>query len=185
MIEKPQQHAKEEQKHETKRAHRIDDHDNTNGIDMVTGGVWSRPGFLIRRLHQIHYAMFLEECKEGGITPVQYGILTVLAHEPWLDQTEIAYEVGLDRTTAADVIRRLEEKGLVERRVNRLDRRARQAAVTQKGLDMMDELQDSMARSQRRLLQPLRQRDQKIFMSLLLELVEANNQYGRAPLKAL
>src|SRR5690554_4830995 len=75
----------------------------TNDIDMIAGGVWSRPGFLIRRLHQIHYAMFFEECKEGGITPVQFGVLTVLAREPWLDQTAIGYEVGLDRTTAADV----------------------------------------------------------------------------------
>lgn len=164
----------------------VSNHQDTyNGMDMVTGGVWARPGFLIRRLHQIHYAIFFEECKEGGITPVQYGVLTVLAREPWLDQTAIGYEVGLDRTTAADVIKRLEEKGLVQRRINKLDRRSRQAAVTEKGLSMMGHLQDSMTRSQRRLLQPLSPRDQKIFMSLLLELVEANNQYGRAALKAL
>lgn len=159
--------------------------DKNPEMDMVSGGVWSRPGFLIRRLHQIHYAMFFEECKEGSITPVQYGVLTVLAREPWLDQTAIGYEVGLDRTTVADVIKRLEEKGLVERRINKLDRRSRQAAVTENGLTLLVELQNGMANSQRRLLQPLSPRDQKIFMSLLVELVEANNQYGRAALKAL
>lgn len=156
-----------------------------NEFDVIAGGVWSRPGFLVRRLHQIHDGIFLEECKEGGITPVQYGVLTVLAREPWLDQTAIGYEIGLDRTTAADVIKRLEEKGLLVRRVNHLDRRSRQAAVTEKGLSIMGELQESMARSQIRLLQPLSPRDQKIFMSLLMELVEANNQYGRAALKAI
>ena len=25
--------------------------------------LWSRPGFLVRRLHQIHYALFFEECR--------------------------------------------------------------------------------------------------------------------------
>jgi len=158
---------------------------HSRDFDIIAGGVWSRPGFLIRRLHQIHYAMFLEECKEGGITPVQYGVMTVLARNPWLDQTAIGYEVGLDRTTAADVIKRLEDKGLLERRINPLDRRSRQAAVTERGLSIMGALQDSMARSQHRLLQPLSPGDQKVFMSLLVELVEANNQYGRAALKAI
>ena len=39
-----------------------------------------RPGFLIRRLHQIHLALFAEECKAFGVTPVQYSILTALEH---------------------------------------------------------------------------------------------------------
>lgn len=154
-------------------------------LDLFSGGVWSRPGFLVRRLHQIHYAIFFEECEEGGITPVQYGVLTVLERNPWLDQTAIGYEVGLDRTTAADVIKRLEEKGYLERRINPEDKRSRQAAVTPKGAAIMTELQESMARAQKRLLQPLSPRDQKTFMSLLTELVEANNQYGRAALRSL
>jgi DNA-binding MarR family transcriptional regulator len=154
-------------------------------FDPITEGLWSRPGYLVRRLNQIHYALFFEECKEENITPVQYGILTVLSRNPWLDQTEIGYELGLDRTTSADVIKRLEEKGLLQRRVNPLDRRSRQAVITQEGLRVMALLQDGMARSQRRLLQPLSPRNQKIFLALLRELIDANNQYGRAALRAM
>jgi len=148
-------------------------------------GLWSRPGFLVRRLNQIHYAMFFEECKEGNITPVQYGILTVLSRNPWLDQTAIGYELGLDRTTSADVIKRLEDKGLVERRVNPGDKRSRQANITNQGLTLMESLKASMARAQQRLIEPLAPADRKVFMSLLAELVEANNQYGRAVLKSV
>ena len=47
-----------------------------------TGGsltsLWERPGYLIRRLHQIHVAIFLDECAEYGITPVQYAVMTAL-----------------------------------------------------------------------------------------------------------
>ena len=32
-----------------------------------------RPGFLIRRLHQIHVALFQEACGEFEITPLQYS----------------------------------------------------------------------------------------------------------------
>ena len=30
-----------------------------------------RPGFLVRRLHQIHLALFAEECAAFDLTPVQ------------------------------------------------------------------------------------------------------------------
>src|SRR6266496_2668773 len=44
--------------------------------------LWGRPGFLIRRLHQIHYGLFFEECGHATITPLQFGMLTVLAEHP-------------------------------------------------------------------------------------------------------
>src|SRR5690606_29841789 len=82
------------------------------GFDPAKQALWSRPGFLVRRLNQIHYALFFEECKSHNITPVQYGILTALSLSPWLDQTQIGLELGLDRTTTADVVKRLQERGL-------------------------------------------------------------------------
>src|SRR3954452_25607520 len=77
--------------------------------------LWSRPGYLVRRLHQIHSAIFAEECKAFAITPVQYGVLTALLYHPGIDQASIAAQVGIDRTNAADVIERLAERHLVKR----------------------------------------------------------------------
>jgi DNA-binding MarR family transcriptional regulator len=147
--------------------------------------LWSRPGFLVRRLNQIHYALFFEECKSQNITPVQYGILTALSLRPWLDQTEIGLEIGLDRTTTADVVKRLQERGLVQRRVNPADRRSRQALITKEGLRLMGLLQGGMIRAQQRLLEPLAPRDRDVFMKLLSQLVEANNHYSRATQRVL
>ncbi|MGD9942365.1 MAG: MarR family winged helix-turn-helix transcriptional regulator [Burkholderiaceae bacterium] len=154
-------------------------------FDPAKQVLWSRPGYLVRRLNQIHYAMFFEECTEQNVTPVQYGILTALSLSPWLDQTALAMELGLDRTTTADVLKRLQEKGLIERRINALDRRSRQAAITPEGLRVMGQLQEGMLRAQQRLLSPLSPRNQAIFMKLLASLVEANNQYSRTSLKAI
>ncbi|ASR90676.1 MULTISPECIES: MarR family winged helix-turn-helix transcriptional regulator [Alcaligenes] len=144
--------------------------------------LWSRPGFLVRRLNQIHYAMFYEECK-SDLTPVQHGVLSVLMGSPWLDQTTIGYELGLDRTTSADVIRRLEEKGLLGRRINPDDRRSRQTYITEAGLAAMQEISSGMNRAQERLLDPLTAKQRQTFMSMLTRVVEHNNQYGRAALK--
>jgi len=119
------------------------------------------------------------------VTPVQYGVLTALSLSPWLDQTAIGMELGLDRTTTADVVKRLQERGLVERRVNPTDKRSRQAVITQEGLRIMGLLQQGMARAQQRLLEPLSARNQEIFMKLLSTLVEASNQYSRTTLKPM
>jgi len=73
----------------------------------------ARPGFLIRRLHQIHLSLFAEECAAFKVTPVQYSILTTVAAQPGLEQTALAQEVGIDRATLANVVARLAGRGLV------------------------------------------------------------------------
>jgi hypothetical protein len=59
--------------------------------------LWGQPGYLLRRLHQIHYTLFFEECAGYDITPVQYGLLTTLSLNPNLDQNSLARELGIDR----------------------------------------------------------------------------------------
>ena len=42
-----------------------------NAEDGSYTDLWSRPGFLIRRLHQLHIAIFLEECGDYDVTLVE------------------------------------------------------------------------------------------------------------------
>lgn len=153
-------------------------------VDPAKELLWARPGFLVRRLHQIHVAMFFEECKSSNTTPVQYAILSALAVMPGLDQTALGQEVGLDRTTTADVVRRLEERGLLERRENEADRRTRHVFLTRDGKTAVNAMHADMVRAQERMLQPLTEAQQKTFMKLVSQLVEANNQYSRAALRS-
>lgn len=145
--------------------------------------LWSRPGYLIRRLHQIHCALFLEECKASQLTPVQYGLLTALAVRGELDQGSLAEELGLDRTTAAEVLRRLEGRGLVTRKPNPRDRRARLNRITRRGRALTAAMFSGMQRAQDRLCSPLTQKERDVFMATLARLIEANNEYGRGALR--
>ncbi|HVZ14406.1 MAG TPA: MarR family transcriptional regulator [Bauldia sp.] len=144
--------------------------------------LWKRPGYLIRRLHQIHSAIFLEECTAFGITPVQYGLLTVLATNPNADQVALAYALGIDRTNVADVLRRLERRGLISRVPSRRDRRMVLARLTEEGERLVEGMHPAMAHAQERLLGVLNRRDRDLFVLTLMRLVEANNRVGRAPL---
>ena len=153
--------------------------------ERLRSHLWSRPGFLIRRLHQIHDALFLEDCAQEGITPVQHGILTVLLNRPWMDQSSISQELGLDRTNTADVVKRLEEKKLVKRQVNPNDKRSRQVYITPYGIELMKQLRPKMQRSQDRLIAPLTEEEKVGFMRLMIKIVEVINNYGRAVLKTM
>lgn len=146
--------------------------------------LWERPGYLIRRLHQIHVAIFLEECAAFGITPVQYAVMTALLNKPDADQISIAQEAGIDRTNVADVIARLEQRGLVVRRRGKTDRRMRITSLTAEGDRIAREMEHASLRAQARLMAPLAPEKRARMMALMAELVEANNEFSRAPARA-
>jgi DNA-binding MarR family transcriptional regulator len=141
--------------------------------------LWARPGFLVRRLHQINYALFFEECTTFNITPVQYALLTTLSLNPGMDQVSLGKEVGIDRTNVADVLRRLERRGLLERKKDTRDRRAVLARLTVEGERVTREMFAAMQRAQIRLLEPLSTEERTAFMATLLKLVDAHNHLGR------
>jgi DNA-binding MarR family transcriptional regulator len=144
--------------------------------------LWRRPGYLIRRLHQVHYALFFEECDGFGITPVQYGLLTVLSTNPDSDQVALAHALGIDRTNVADVLRRLEQRGLVKRTPSLADRRMVLARLTRDGERVVESMHPAMARAQERLMRVLGDAEREAFLATLMRLLEANNKHGRAPL---
>ena len=147
--------------------------------------LWNRPGFLIRRLHQIHVAIFLNECSEFNMTPVQFGVLTVLYDGDTLDQVSIASQIGIDRNTAADVVRRLERRGLLTRPKSTADRRAKLAKITDEGKAFVEALQPAMIRAQEQFMRSLDDADHDRLMDLMTKLLIANNEQGRAPLKSI
>lgn len=145
--------------------------------------LWDRPGSLIRRLHQIHVALFLEECSEFNITPVQFGVLTVLYGGETLDQVTIAHQLGADRNTVADVIKRLEQRGFLERPVSMMDRRTKLARITDEGHAFVDAVQPKMINAQRQFTEPLDPEEYDILMRLLRKLIRENNEASRAPMR--
>ena len=150
--------------------------DNANALS-------ERPGFLIRRMHQIHLALFAEECSTFGITPVQYSIMTVASAQPNLDQAQLAYEIGVDRATLANVVARLENKGLVRRRTLSSDKRVKLVALSPQGSALLKKMLVAVQRAHERTIEALSHKEQSQLMALLSKLVDAQNDCGRAPLR--
>ena len=145
--------------------------------------IWDRPGYLVRRLHQIHMDLFLRHVAQGQVTPVQYGLLSILVNRPGIDQSMICEELGLDRANVADILKRLESRNLVSRVVDPENRRRKLCLATPLGQDFVTRYRADMQRSQKQLLSPLSGDEQAVFMELLARLVQGNNEGSRTALR--
>ena len=139
------------------------------------------PGHYIRRLHQIAVAIFLQETAAHGLTPVQYAALSQVGLTPGVDQRTLAGSIGLDTSTTAGVIDRLEARGLMQRKASPEDRRVRLLSLTHDGQSLLQAAQPDMLKAQQRILKPLPAAERDAFMRMLRKLVAANNELSRAP----
>ena len=137
----------------------------------------------MRRLHQIHVAIFLRECAVEQITPIQWGILTIVQAKPGVGHIEIAEELGLDRSNVANVVNRLAYRGLLKKTTSKRDRRKRSVSITPQGRKLKKAFTPKAQSAQRRLLAVLNEKERGIFMHLLARLVEDNNELSRAPIR--
>ena len=84
-------------------------------------------GNLIRRAQQLHLVTWARVAS-AEITSAQYSILAVLDRAGEASQRELCDEVDLDRSTIADLVRRMEKADLIARR--RAEGDARRNVVT-------------------------------------------------------
>src|SRR5216683_4527791 len=144
--------------------------------------LYRRPGFMIRRVHQIAVSLFIEETGKLGVTNRQYGILFVLKHRPGIDQISVANLLGLDRSTTGMVLRKLEEDGLVVRSIGAHDRRRHSLQLTRSGERLLSRLAEPARKAKARALSAFTPREQTLFLQLLDKFTRAFNGSTRVPL---
>jgi DNA-binding MarR family transcriptional regulator len=138
-----------------------------------------RPGFLVRRLHQIHVSLFAELCAEFRMTPLQYSLLSALSERGVADQTTLARAVALDRTTTTGALKRLEARGLVQRVVSERDRRAQACRMTPEGEALLAAMERSARAAHAATVEVLSESERATFIALLKRIVDAHKG-GRA-----
>ncbi|MES2783977.1 MAG: MarR family transcriptional regulator [Pseudomonadota bacterium] len=129
--------------------------------------LYTRPGFLLRRAHQISAAVFEDECRELGLTPAQFGVLTVLNSHPGLGQSSLARALGFDKVTVLRVLRGLEARGFVERAPAPDNRRNVSVALSPAGQEMLAKAQKPAEKAYKRLVAPLNRAQQEQLIELL------------------
>jgi DNA-binding MarR family transcriptional regulator len=116
------------------------------------------------------------ELGNDDLTPRQYAVLLTVAQNEGLSQTQLVGLTGIDRSTLADVVRRMLKKGLLQRRRTRDDARAYAVKLTEDGTRLL-KVHDPVARRvDERILAtlPAQQRDR--FLQDLNAIVQLLNR---------
>jgi DNA-binding MarR family transcriptional regulator len=126
-----------------------------------------RPGFLIRRAHQLSTARFIEACKPYDMTTTQFGMMFVLNARPNIDQVNLARLAFFDRSTNSMVVDMLANRGWIERRIDPQDRRRRLLSLTGLGTEVLDAVTPATEDVRHALLAGLEQSEQDFLMRCL------------------
>lgn len=145
--------------------------------------IYDRPGFLLRRCHQISVSIFRESCADLDLTPAQFGVLYAVEQNPGVEQIGVAKMLGLDRSTTANVVDRLISRDLVRRDGHASDRRRCSLTIARKGGETLARARVIAADAQARLLEPLPPADRARLLALLHQLMDAHADGSRVPFR--
>ena len=104
------------------------------------------------------------------LSETEFGILEALYHKGPLLLGDVQKKILLSSGGVTYAVDRLAEKGLVERRECASDRRARYAALTAKGAELMDRIFPSHAEAIEQVMGTLSAREQDQAIELLRKL---------------
>ena len=88
---------------------------------------------LLHRAGQCADELFATQIKERDLTPRQFVVLMAVAGSEEPSQTTLVQKTGIDRSTVADIVRRLVERGLLVRKRTRRDARTYAVRLTARG----------------------------------------------------
>lgn len=139
------------------------------------------PIHLLHRASQVAGNIFQAEMGGEDLTPRQYALLVAISQHEGLSQTDLVSRTGIDRSTLADVIRRMLKKGLIQRRRTREDARAYAVKLTEQGRRSLQSTEPMARRVDQRILEALSSQDQRNrFLTDLSTIVSALGRYQSA-----
>ena len=142
------------------------------------------PSHLLHRALQRALDIYAEEFGEGAITQRQFAVLAAAQERDGATQADLVRTTGIDRSTLADMARRMIDKGLLERERSTLDGRANAVRLTDAGRQALADAGPRMAAADARLLKLIGGGGRRTaFVSLLQDLVRKSDAAGEKPAK--
>jgi DNA-binding MarR family transcriptional regulator len=148
---------------------------NPNALHLL----YERPGFLLRRAHQISISIFEQECQGIKLTPVQYSILTALHTLPGIDQSRLARKLGLDKVTTLRVLRDLENRSLITRSAHQSDKRSYSLTLSSDGQILFKGAQKHVNAAYKKLASGLTDTELAALLKLLSKFNSSLDAYAR------
>ncbi|MGI3783358.1 MAG: MarR family winged helix-turn-helix transcriptional regulator [Janthinobacterium lividum] len=134
--------------------------------------------WLLHRAAQRMHAATGEQAEAHGLHLRDHIVLSALHLRPGLTQVELAKEVGLDKTTLMTQLDRLERSGLVVRRPDPRDRRARLPQITEAGEALREKVAHACAEVEARTLKTFSPGQVATFRRMLVHVIGDGTDRG-------
>lgn len=135
---------------------------------------------LLHRAGQCADEMFAVSVGEAGLTPRQFAVMAAIADSEEPSQTTLVDRTGIDRSTMADIVRRLTSRGLVQRRRTRRDARRYAVRLTDKGEGALRLAEPAARTTDEKILAVLAPTQRDAFLRSLSRIVMAVEPDGLA-----
>jgi len=144
-------------------------------------------GHLLRRAQQLHQVVWTRDVSTE-ISSVQFGALVVLARRPDASQRELGRALDLDRSTIADLVKRMTRHGLIDCEQDEADRRRHVLRLTPHGRTVLKTLRPRVDAIEPALTGALsaaeRAELRRLLQRLLAHAVDRGLLHGEAPAPA-
>jgi DNA-binding MarR family transcriptional regulator len=129
------------------------------------------PSHLLRRCVQYANDLFTQEPGASDLTKQQYTVLAAVEQNEGMSQTDLVNITGIDRSTLAEMIRRMIEKGLLDRERTETDQRANAVRIAAGGRKALRSARSASDRVEKTLLAGLNSTDRSKFIRMLTTVV--------------
>ena len=120
--------------------------------------------YLSMAVHSMIQKNFMEQVKSSGLTSGQPKVLDYLRDHNGANQKEIAAACHIEPGSLTSVLNRMEEKGLIERRMLDGNRRTFYIFMTDEGSRLKDLVEDNFASIEKKSFRNISSEDQASFM---------------------
>ena len=124
-------------------------------------------GFLLRRAHQRHVALFTAGLAHAELTPTQFTALLKTVELGRTTQNLLGRLAAMDPATIQGVVRRLTARGLMRRGRDRMDRRTAVLEPTEAGVALIASVVACARRAHESALAPLSPEERVQVLKLL------------------
>lgn len=139
------------------------------------------PSHLLHRAQQIAANHSAAALKSAGVTLRQFSVLAALSGNEGVSQSDLVNATGIDRSTLADMVARMETAGLIKRADSKTDARAKSVSLTAKGKKAYDKALPAVTKADDALFSTLAKAKQDALLQGLTGLVDDAEKKEAAP----
>jgi DNA-binding MarR family transcriptional regulator len=133
------------------------------------------PSHLLHRAEQLAADRFTQLVGDS-VTLRQFAVLAAIAESPGLSQSDLVRATGVDRSTMADMMNRMETRGWITRVASTLDARARSVRLAASGVTLLAAATHHARAADAAILDALPKTKRRAFLTTLTKLAKISDE---------